>query len=234
MKPDFSPRAGRVTGYACAVAALVVICLALPRLASAIAALPGDRAAGVISLGYTVPGQESLGTLIESRRTAFAISSNGRLLADSARARLLLADRAPNSEERWALIHGAVQDLEAALSLVPADAFAWASLSYGRGRLFGQGNHSALALQNSILLAPNEPRLILWRFDAGLEQIGWMDEMSQRLVFGQAERAFAADPDAAVRIARRLNAGPIMRSALYLNAAALAAFEDRWAASGRR
>jgi hypothetical protein len=141
--------------------------------------------------------EEDLGRLAWRASAARRFSASGRFAAQLAGAKLAQADRLPAraQAERRDLVVDAVSLLEGSLSASPADSYGWARLAYARNLRDGAGPGAADAWRMSVLTAPAEPRLALWRVRLGLALAAHLREGDHDLLDRQIRLAWRADPD---------------------------------------
>jgi hypothetical protein len=168
----------------------------LPRLASAVVMVPAERVLDALEAGRPV-SEEDLGRLAWRASAARRFSASGRFAAQLAGAKLAQADRLPAraQAERRDLVVDAVSLLEGSLSASPADSYGWARLAYARNLRDGAGPGAADAWRMSVLTAPAEPRLALWRVRLGLALAAHLREGDHDLLDRQIRLAWRADPD---------------------------------------
>lgn len=125
----------------------------------------------------------------------------------------------------------AINDLSDGLARAPGNARGWSNLAQA---LLSEGDarRAALAFQTSVLVAPYEPSLSVWRCQIGFSLWGALDDDGRRLLREQVRYASDTDLAGLVTLARRDRASlGIVRSALIEDSSRLAKFE---AAFGQR
>lgn len=155
-----------------------------------------------------------------------AVSAGASLHSHSLVAAALYAESKEESEAaRKVLIEGKIS-AQTALSLEPADAYAWARLAYFRHELDGPSPRVLNALRMSVYTAPSDSDLIFWRLgmtagshtywdDASMDWIyrqiltGW--SINRKMLVQTAEAygflslvrmVLASDPEASTRLER--------------------------------
>lgn len=197
------------------------ICLlvsGLPRLVSALTMLPGAPVLDALQAERPVSDEELDGL---ARRWSIArqFSSSGRIAAELAAAKLAAAERLPSRAQsnRRGLVEEAATLLEEGLAAAPANSFAWARLAYARSLKDGFGPGAVDAWRLSVLTAPADRRLALWRTRFGIALVSRLIEDDQALLDGQIRFAWRSDQAELARYAKA--AGPAVvravRAALF-------------------
>ncbi len=179
----------------------------LPRLVSALTMLPGAPVIDALRAGQPVSDEELDGL---ARRWSIArqFSSSGRIAAELAATKLAEADRLTRGAQskRQGLVEEAAALLEAGLAAAPANSFAWARLAYARSLKDGFGPGAVDAWRMSVLTAPADRRLALWRTRFGIALISRFLEGDQALLDGQIRFAWRSNQEEVARYAKA--AGP--------------------------
>jgi len=202
--------------------------LALPRLAAAVVALPGDPVAEALQ-AEARPGAADLATLREGRLQAADFIKSGRLATDLALADLALLAEPGAPAEQARLLAEAVIELRRGLALAPMDGFAWARLAYVLAPDGGPSPAAVAAWRMSILTAPAEPRLAYWRMALGLALRPALAPADRDRLDQQIRWAWKYSPRQLVELARRPDLTAIIRAALAADPAQAQRF-DAWLA----
>jgi hypothetical protein len=211
-----------------AVGACLLV-LGLPRLVSAVIMLPAQPALERLQSGLPV-SEEDLARLESRAAVARQFSSSGRVAADLASAKLAQAERLPEraQTERRQLVEEAIALLEEGLAAMPANGFGWAQLARARGLKEGAGPAAVDAWRMSVLTAPAEPRLALWRARFGIAWAPHFTEGDHTLLDRQIRFALRAEPERFAEYAK--SAGPdvlrTIRAALLDQPEDLQRFEE--------
>lgn len=165
--------------------------------------LPVEPVIVALQSGRPVDDAE-LARFIERSTTARYFSSSGRIAADLAAVKLAWADRLPDLalSERQELVEDASELLEEALTAVPADSFAWASFATALGMGSGSAARAVDAWRMSVLTAPAERRLVLWRVRFGIAHASQFLEGDHDLLERQIRFAWRAVPDQLAQYAK--------------------------------
>jgi hypothetical protein len=231
-EPDESPvptpwRRRREALLPLALGACLLV-LGLPRLVSAVIMLPAQPALERLQSGLPV-SEEDLARLAGRAAVARQFSSSGRVAADLAAAKLAQAERLPEraQTERRELVEDAIALLEDGLAAMPANGFGWARLAGARRLKDGAGPAAVDAWRMSVLTAPAEPRLALWRARFGIASAPHLIEGDYMLLDRQIRFAWTAEPERLAEYAK--SAGPValrtIRAALLDQPEDLAGFE---------
>jgi hypothetical protein len=125
------------------------------------------------------------------------------------------------------LVQDAVALLEEGLAAMPANGFGWAQLAQARLLQEGPGPEALAAWRMSVLTAPAEPQLALWRARLGTGLALHFVEGDQALLDRQIRFAWRWDPERLAAYAK--SAGPqvlgAVRAALDDQPEDLARFE---------
>jgi hypothetical protein len=178
-----------------AIAAFLLV-LALPRFVSSVIMLPVEPVLDALQAGRPV-SDEDLQRFASRAAAARQFSSSGRLATDLAAAKLAQAERLPTraQAERRELVADAATLLEQGLATTPANSFAWARLAYARTVLNGAGPAAVDAWRMSVLTAPAEPRLAVWRTRLGIALLAHLREGDRDLLDRQIRFAWRFDPE---------------------------------------
>ena len=185
------------------ILSVFLLVLGLPRLASSLTMLPAQQVVDGIEQDRTISDE-----IIESSETRLSIarhfSTSGRIAIDLAAVKLAEADRLPARAQgtRAALASDAVALLEQGLSVDPANSFGWSRLAYGRSLENALEGEAVDAWRMSVLTAPTDRRLSLWRARFGIESARGFAEGDQALLDQQIHFAWAYLPDALARYAK--------------------------------
>jgi tetratricopeptide (TPR) repeat protein len=192
----------------------VLIWLAAPRLLAAFALLPGDP------LLEAVQGNEDIdagqvATLLSSREQARRFLASPEIEIEIGIAELLSAEKAaPGSAERRARLDRAIESLRRGLALAPRATFAWAKLAYALFLQDGLGAAAVDAWRMSILTAPAESRLVLWRAEFGALALQKLDTEDQRRLADQIRYAWRFDRESLARMGRERGLQLVLRRVL--------------------
>ena len=186
-------------------AALLV--LGLPRLVSALTMLPAEGVLDAVQAGRSV-GEDDLGRFEGRWSLARQFSASGRIATDLAAARLAQSERLPKGSEaeRRRLVEESVDLLEEGLAKTPANSFAWARLAYALSLRDGPDVPAVDAWRMSVLTAPADRRLVLWRARMGIALLSRLREGDHDLLDRQIRFAWYADGKGLARYAKE--AGP--------------------------
>jgi hypothetical protein len=210
-----------------AIAAFLIV-LALPRLVSSVIMLPVEPIMDALQAGRPV-SDEDLQRFASRSAAARRFSSAGRLATDLAAAKLAQAERLPTraQSERRELVEDAAALLEEGLAATPANSFAWARLAYARTVLEGPGAGAVDAWRMSVLTAPAETRLTVWRTRLGVALLAQFREGDRDLLDRQIRFAWRSDPERLAAFAK--SGGPetiqLIRIALLDEPGALQKFD---------
>ncbi len=184
-----------------------LLVLALPRLVSAVTMLPVEPVLDALQSGRSV-GDAELARFAARSAATRHFSYSGAVATDLAGAKLAQADRLPAraQSERRELVEDALELLEEGLAAMPANGFGWASLAYARNLHSGPGIEAVDAWRMSVLTAPAERRLALWRVRFGIAHVSGFLEGDQDLLERQIRFAWRSAPDELARYA--ISSGP--------------------------
>ena len=215
--PPAAPRPQRGQALLPLALSACLLVLGLPRLVSALTMLPTEPVLNALHADRPVSDAE-LDRLERRLSIARQFSSSGRIAIDLAAAKLAAVDRLPNRAQsaRRELIDDAVALLEDGLAETPANSFAWARLAYARSLKNGLGPAAADGWRMSVLTAPADRRLALWRTRLGIALVSSFIEGDRALLDGQIDLAWRSNHEELARYAKA--AGPevtqIVRAAL--------------------
>jgi hypothetical protein len=195
-----------------AVGACLVV-LGLPRLISAVVTEPVQPTLEALQAGDRV-SEEGLARLTGRAALARNFSSSGRVAVELAAAKLAQAARLPEraQTERGELVQDAVALLEEGLAAMPANGFGWAQLAQARLLQDGPGPAAVDAWRMSVLTAPAEPQLALWRARSGIGLASHFIEGDHALLDRQIRFAWQAEPERLAAYAK--SAGPEVLTAV--------------------
>ncbi len=208
--------------------AIVLIYLAVPRLAASLANLPGDRVFGRIVAREPVDA-DALRRLVESRTRALAWTAAPRSWTDLGlgvllRARIEAGDDA--SAAREFLAH-ARRTVTAGLALGPINPYAWARLAFIEWHLGAPPDRIATLLKMSNLTGPVSPRLTFFRLDLAFRTWRYLADSDRRIVLRQIRSAWYVSADRLLALASTPLRRSIIRAALILRPALIAEYERR-------
>ena len=190
--------------------------------------LPVQPALERLQSGLPVSEQD-LARLAGRAAVARQFSSSGRVAGELAAAKLAQAERLPEraQTERRELVEDAIAHLEEGLAAMPANGFGWAQLAGARRLKDGAGPAAVDAWRMSVLTAPAEPRLALWRVRFGIAAAPHLIEGDHMLLDRQIRFAWRAEPERLAEYAKAT--GPValrtIRAALLDQPEDLAGFE---------
>lgn len=224
-----SPLSRRMGALLPLVLSAALLMLGLPRLVSTVATLPYESQLKVLQAGRDLTESE-LRRLDRRWSVAHRFSSSGEIPAELAAIKLAQADQLPEraASEHRALIGNATALLEESLAEGPANAVAWARLAYARSLAQETGGDAVAAWRMSVLTAPADLRLLVWRSRFGLSRIAQLAQGDRDLLDAQIRLAWRYDRKGFVRFARE--SGPdavqILRGTLIGQPEDMARFED--------
>ena len=149
----------------------------------------------VNKIGYGLEVDEGeLRDVIAARESGIWFGDRARIHSDAALARILLAERTQDADERETLLDAAGQDLETSLRLNPGNPYAWFRLAYARNLQAGPDRRVAEALRLSLLTGPHEPRLVFTRLPLALAAMEHFDAPTLSLLQRQIRFAWRRAP----------------------------------------
>jgi hypothetical protein len=189
-----------------AVGACLLV-LGLPRLISAMVTEPVRPVLEALQAGEPIT-EQGLARLTGRAALARNFSSSGDVAVELAAAKLAEAVRLPEraQTERGQLVQDAVALLEDGLAAMPANGFGWAQLAQARLLQEGPGPAAVDAWRMSVLTAPAEPQLALWRARAGIGLASHFVEGDHALLDRQIRFAWRWEPERLAAYAK--SAGP--------------------------
>ena len=214
----------RLSGLALANLSLaaLILCAGLPGALAAWRRLPVEPLIGALDAGARLPWR-SVAAALPALDAAAATSPAAA--GESGFARLgILADPEFPPARRPGMARRAAVAFRAALAGVPGDARGWAGLAEAE-LLAGDPAAAAGALRMSILTAPRNLALILWRCDFGLALYAAFDAETRDLFAGQIRAAAEANPAALARLARTRHMESAIALLLADRPAALARYQ---------
>lgn len=210
----------RMAPAAALLTAVTLAGLAGPRLAAALAALPGD--AGAFALQHEADlSDEALQRVIDARRDGLAIVDNADHRREIADALLALAGHMPPGAEREGRLDAAEAETRRALATAPADPFSWARLA--RIELLRETPDRAAAadaLRGSMRAGAYDPNLTEWRLGMALALWPDLTTDDRRLYARHVPLLWRDDPQGLLRLSMEDRAFAVV-SALLDDPAAL-------------
>jgi len=211
---DRSPRL-LVRALRIALPALLGVCLlwlGMPRVMGAFALLPGDP---YLEAEPGVLEAAQIEALLRSRERAARYFDAPAIGAEIGQAELYAAESAPaDSPERRRHVDRAVEAFRRGLAADPRDTFAWARLAYALFLRDGVGAAAVDAWRMSILTAPSESRLVLWRAEFGAAGLRQLDRQDQQRVAQQMRYAWRSDRAGLTRMAKARGLQLVLRRVL--------------------
>lgn len=215
------------------LAGLALIALAAPRFAAGVVKLPFDPVLAALGRG-AAPSVQTLSAAARSRRAALGWHRDGRSWAELgalalARARAETGD----PRARRAFLDQAIASFRNALSLAPAQPFAWTH--YAQAVLARDGAVATLGplLRLSAATAPFEPRIVRQRIEIGLLAGAGLPGDARALIVRDIRHTAEQAPDALARLARRRNALGAVRGVLTGSPGLLRRFDRAYLAQSR-
>jgi len=206
------------------VLGVALVALGVPRLVAAVTMLPAEPVVVTLQQGGKV-GDDDLAAFEHRWTRARAFVSWGRLDSDLALAKLARAERLTSPSDRRALTEEAIALLREALSRTPSNSFAWARLAYALALKDGPTEEGAEAWRMSVLTAPADRRLTLWRAEFGIALLPRLSSGSTDLLNRQIRFAWRFGGKDLVRYAKASGNVAIIRAALLDQPDALKRFE---------
>ncbi len=164
---------------------LALIWLAIPRTMAAFINLPGDPVLRAIQLGEPVTGDD-LNGFIASREHALEWIDTGRAWTDLGLGYLNLAKQAGYGTKSGSIyIEQGAKAVETGLSKAPANAYAWARLTFLKLRRKDQNADAKNSLVLSLFTGPYERSLAPSRIRYGLAVWHRLNASQQALVHDQ-------------------------------------------------
>jgi hypothetical protein len=196
---------------------LFLLILGLPRLVSSLVVLPAEQ----VTEGLLQNGAVS-DEALESSDSRFSLarhfSTSGRIAIELAAVKLAEADRlpVPAQSTRSGVVADAEELLRQGLSEDPTNSFGWSQLAYARRLESGVGPETVDAWRMSVLTAPADRRLSLWRTRFGIESSLAFAEGDQNLLDRQIQFAWAFNRAELARYAKAAGAEAVqmIRAAL--------------------
>ena len=195
------------------VLGVALVALGVPRLIAAVTILPAEPVMATLQQGGKV-GDDDLAAFEQRWTRARAFVSWGRLDSDLALAKLARAERLSSPSDRRALTEEAIRLLREALSRTPSNSFAWARLAYALALRDGPTEEGAEAWRMSVLTAPADRRLTLWRAEFGVSLLPRLSSSSTDLLYRQIRFAWRFSGKDLVRYAKASGNAGIIRAAL--------------------
>ncbi len=191
-----------------------LVALGAPRLLAALALLPGDPLLEAVQ-GDARLDDSQVSALLSSREQARRFISAAEIDFDIGMAELLRAGAAADdSPERQASLDRAIESLTEGLARAPRATFAWARLAYALLLREGMSRPAIDAWRMSILTAPAEARLVLWRTEFGAAALSLLDAEDQRRLAQQIRHAWRSDRESLARIGRERGLQLVLRRVL--------------------
>ena len=220
-----TPLFRRVVGAVTALAAVLLIVLAVPRLLAAVTVLPSAPTLNRLQSLETVKTRD-LERLVRNQSRALVWRAGGRTWTDLGLAQLMLAERLGQGDPRGReMFIGARQALTEGLSVAPANPFAWSRLAYAEAVLAGWSEPATSALRMAFITGPNEPRLLWPRLRLALSAWPHVAAADQEMILYQLRQAWSADPEALAALVGEQDQADVARAALAGNPGDLRAFE---------
>ena len=201
-------RPGRAQALLLLVVGGIMIVAALPRIASSVAALPGDGSMARLRRGDVLDAA-ALGLIIRSREAAVSLEPSGGRWHELALARMHMLDRRRAIRAERDLPH-VRDDLVRALALAPANPYAWtalASIDIALGRAAG-GPVLDLALRTG----PFERSLAAARVALAIDAPDRVADLP--MLYRQLSWAWTVDSEGVLAAVRATGASEELRAAL--------------------
>jgi hypothetical protein len=186
---------------------LIMLILGLPRFVSSLSMVPAEQVIERLLQNGTVSDEA-----LESAESRFSLarhfSTSGRIAIDLAAVKLAEADRlpVPAQSTRAGVVADAEELLRQGLSDDPTESFGWSQLAYARRLESGVGAAAVDAWRMSVLTAPADRRLSLWRTRFGIESSLAFSEGDENLLDRQIQFAWTFNRTELARYAK--SAGP--------------------------
>ncbi|MDG4603798.1 MAG: hypothetical protein P9C48_14610 [Defluviicoccus sp.] len=172
--------------------------------------------------------------LLSAKQDEMKWLESGEAAIDSGLARLLIAESLPaDAKERDRFVAAAARDLKQGLAAAPLSGRGWARLAYSLAALEGWSPAAMSALRFSIVAAPFEPSLTLFRLRMGLEAWPQLDARDRASVLQQVRYAAKVDLKALALLGEEQQSIPIVRAALRDEPHVLAELDRLRAQTGR-
>jgi hypothetical protein len=193
--PSAAPVQQRGQAFLPLILSVFLLMLGLPRFVSSVTTLPAQQAVEGLLQGRNV-SDEALESSERQLSLARHFSTSGRLAIDLASVKLAEADRLPNRAQgtRAGLVADGIELLEQGLADDPTSSFGWSRLAHGRNLEDGPGPEAVDAWRMSVLMAPADRRLALWRTRFGIESALGFAEGDQFLLDRQVHFAWIFNP----------------------------------------
>lgn len=206
------------------VVAVVLVGLAIPRLAGGVFAGPFDETVRILGRGGDVTMSEAR-LARASRLTTLRWYANARNASELGALNFALATREPRgSDARNVYIADAIESDRMAVSLAPTSAFSWMRLAQAHVERDGAGADIAAYLRMSYRTAPYDPRILFPRLDFALAVWNDLPEDVKRATGEQIRVAMEWAPLELVRRTRARYRLAEVRDALRDEPAARARF----------
>jgi hypothetical protein len=194
------------------VLAATILVLAVPRLAAETLRLPGNHVLRAIEDGQS-PSPRDLRILAASREHSLSWADAARAHADLGLAKLLIEESSQGTS-RGVHIAEATRNLEASLSLAPADPYAWTRLAYGAILAAAPARHVLPLLRMAVRTGPFEPDLVLPRLRLFLVEAPYLRPEDAPLLEAQVRFAWSRAREDLVRAAFSSGRSDVVRVAL--------------------
>lgn len=203
---------------------MVLVGLAIPRLAGGVFAGPFDETVRTLGRGGDVTKSQTR-LARASRITALDWYANARIASELGALNYTLATReARGSDARAAYIAAAIENDRTAISLAPTSAYSWMRLAQAHVERDGAGADIAPYLRMSFRTAPYDPRILFPRLDFALAVWNDLPEDLQQATGEQIRVAMEWAPLELVRRTRARYRLAEVREALRDEPAARARF----------
>ncbi len=232
--PDPIGRAQRWSlGVVSAALAVFLVVMGGAFILASVAGFAGSPVLAKLRQAMPVSAHEAK-DLLSAKQGEMKWLESGEAAIDAGLARLLIAESLPaDARERDRLIAAAASDLKQGLAAAPLSGRGWARLAYSVAALEGWSPAAMTALRFSIVAAPFEPSLTLFRLRMGLEAWPYLDARDRASVLQQVRYAAKVDLKALALLAEEQQSIPIVRAALRDEPHILAEL-DRLRAQSRR
>jgi hypothetical protein len=198
-----SPISRRMGAFVPLLLSAALLMLGLPRLAGTAATLSSQPQIQALQAGREVSDLE-LSRLDRTWSVAHRFSPSGEISAQLAAIKLEEAGRLSEraATERRALIADATALLQESLAGSPANSFAWARLAHALALAQEGGSEAVAAWRMSVLTAPADRRLLLWRSRFALARTAQLAQEDRELLDAQIRMAWRYDRKAFLNFAR--------------------------------
>jgi hypothetical protein len=219
-------------GAALALFSLLLLYIAVPRMAAAILRVPGEAGFEAMDTGEPVTAG-MLDLVIDSRRAAARWVVSGRISNAVGLAAMQLLEmmeelplRQPEEEARY--LATAIESLQDGLSKEPAQPFAWyqfclALLKRGQD---GDASRAERAWRMAIATGENEPVLRIPRVALGMLMWSQLSPRSRQVLAIEVESAALSQPRALARLSLQLGTDEFIRTILAEQPSLLATYNE--------